>query len=210
MEIVALVKRLCILFLPLLFTLRAESAESDSSQSRPRISGPSSVDAQIYRDSTIEGQVLSEIGLLKPWFAWKDSLANKYGFTFATDYIDVGLKASDSLSGVDDSTTGGAWRAYGIWAVFDRERDTQGKLVWRTTYTHSSEELSPADFSLSGIGNVSVFDPLHDDNGWKLAYFYWDQSWMNGEVQLKARFLDFADQIEFYSLTDPLTAFQNL
>ena len=193
----------------LLLILRPEIAESDSSQGRPNISGPSSVEAQIYRDRSFEDQALPEIDALKPWFAWKDSVADKHGFIFATDYIGLGLKASDSLSGANDWTTGGVWRAYGTWAL-DREGDAQGKLVWRTTYAHSSEELSPADFSLSGIGNVSVFDPLHDDKGLKLANLYWDQSWMNGEVQLKAGFLDFADQIEFYSLTDPLTAFQNL
>ena len=205
-----LIKRLCMLSWSLLFILRPEIAESDSSQGRPNISGPSSVEAQIYRDRSFKGQTLSEIDALRPWFDWKDSLAKKYGFTFATDYIVVGLKASDALSGADNSTIGGAWRAYGSWALFNREGDTQGKLVWRITHTHSSEELSPAEFSLSGIGNVSVFDPLHDDGGWKLANFYWDQGWMNGEIQLKAGFMDFADQIEFYSLTDPLTAFQNL
>ena len=205
-----LIVQLCILSWSLLFILRPAVAESDSPQERPNISGPSSVNSQISRDRSTKGHALSEIDALKPWFAWKDSLASKYGFTFATDYIPLGFKASDSLSGADDSTVGGAWRLYGNWVLFDREGDTQGELVWRTTYTHSPDELSPVDFSLNGVGNVSVFAPLHDDNKWKLANLYWHQDWMNGEVQLNAGFMDVADLMEFYSLTDPLTAFQNL
>jgi porin len=186
-------------------------AEPDTEGDQRRtLGGPTSVENQLERDRETRGQTLYEISALKSWFDWKEGLTEKHGFTFATDYIPLAFEASASLDDGDDDASGAVWRAYGTWELFGRGSSTPGKLVWRVTDAHSFSNTSPLDYSLSGIGNVSAFVPVHDDSGSKLANLYWHQSWNNGGIQLNAGFFDVADLMEFYPLTDPFTTFQNL
>ena len=62
-----------------LLFLGSTIAESDSPQTRRDISGPRSVEAQMDHDRSIKDRTLPEIGVLKPWFSWKESLAKKHG-----------------------------------------------------------------------------------------------------------------------------------
>jgi porin len=203
----------CAVLLALLISseLAFAQSEGESEQTaRRQLSGPTSVENQLKRDIVTRGQTLDEIQALKPWFAWKEELTDKHGFTFATDYTVVAFKASDSLDGADDNSSGGVFRFFGTWDLFDRGGESPGKLVWRFTDANSYTDIAPLDFSLNGIGNVSALAPVHDDNGSKLANLYWHQDWSNAEHQINAGFFDTADLMEFYALTDPFFAFQNL
>ena len=137
-------------------------------------------------------------------------LADKYGFSFGLDYTTVGLKSSDSLSGTDDDASGGLFRFFGTWSLLGRNTETTGTLNWRATYEHAYSDIAPIDFSMTSLGNVGAFDPLHGDAGWKLANLYWRQSWKNGGINLVGGFFDTADLLEFYPLTDPVNGFRNL
>jgi porin len=201
----------CRVFVLLLISLTPAAAEDSSDTARlPAIGGPTSVEKQMERDRETRGQTLYEIAGLKPWISWKDGLAERHGFTFSTDYTPLAFEATASLDGGDDDASGAVWRAYGTWELFGRGSSTPGKLVWRVTDAHSFSDTSPLDYSLTGIGNVSAFVPVHDDAGSKLANLYWHQSWNNGGLQVNAGFFDVADLMEFYPLTDPFTTFQNL
>ncbi len=207
--LVTLVVILALLMLADSPVLAAAESSGDEAQ-RPGLGGPRSVETQIESDRATREIKLYEAPFLKPYFGWKDELADKHGFSFGIDYTAVGLKFSDNLAGTDDEAFGGVFRFYGSWELFGRGTETPGTLTWRVTHGHKYSDTAPIDSSLTSLGNVSVFDPLHDDSGTKLANLYWRQSWKNGGIQFIGGYFDTADLIEFYPLTDPLTAFRNL
>lgn len=187
--------------------LAAAESSGERTQS-PSLGGPQSVENQIESDRA--KRQLYEIPFLKPYYDWKDELAEKYGFSFGVDYTAVGLKASDSLPDTDDDASGGIYRFFGAWELFGRGTETASTLTWRFGYHDSYSHINPSQFALESLGYVGVTDPLHDDLGSKLNNLYWRQSWMNGGIILIAGFHDIADFAETYALTDPLKHFSNL
>jgi porin len=174
------------------------------------LEGPQGVSNQIESDRAARDLDIFELPFLKPYFAWKDNLADETGFKFGIDYTAVGLKSNDSLQGTDDDAAGGILRFFGAWDIVGRGTDTQGSLIYRFGQRHSYTDNAPSDFGLANTGYVGVVYPNHDDRGWILSNLYWRQSWNDGGIILFGGYYDTADFTDVYALGDPFTAFSNL
>jgi len=192
-------------------TAESSTAESSSDTSpRPRLGGPSTVENQLESDRAARELVLPEIPFLKPYFDWKDNLAEKFGFRFGIDYTPVGLKSSDSLPNTDDDAAGGIFRIFGSWELLGRGTDTVGAVVYRFGNRHAYTDSAPSDFASANLGYAGVVFPNHDDRGWILSNLNWRQSWKDGGIILIGGYYDLADFTDVYALADPFKHFSNL
>ena len=188
----------------------AEEEPSDDGAERLNLEGPQGVSNQIESDRAARDLDLFEIPFLKPYFAWKDDLANKTGFNFGIDYTVAGLKSNDSLPGTDDYAAGGVFRVFGDWELLGRGTDTAGSLVYRFNYHDAYTDTAPEDFALANMGSAGVVFPNHDDRGWVLSNLHLRQSWKDGGIILLGGYYDVADFTDVYAGGDPFKQFSNL
>ncbi len=190
--------------------LLAGSEPSSDGPQRPRLGGPQAIENQIESDRAARDLDLFEIPILKPYFAWKDDLADEFGFRFGIDYTPIGLKSSDSLPNTDDDAAGGILRFFGSWDLIGRGTDTVGTLAYRFGHRHTYTDNAPSDFAVANLGYAGAVFPNHDDRGWILSNLHWRQSWKDGGVILLAGYYDTADFTDVYALGDPFKQFSNL
>jgi len=179
-------------------TLAAEEASGDRTP-RPRLGGPSTVENQLESDRGAREIDLPEIPFLKPYFDWKDNLADKFGFRFGIDYTPVGVKSSDSLPNTDDDAAGSIFRIFGSWDILGRGTDTVGTVVYRFGNRHTYTDNAPSDFALSNLGYAGVVFPNHDDRGWILSNLHWRQSWKEGGIILIGGYYDIPHRCSDYA-----------
>jgi len=199
----------------MLFMLAAKPALAEDEPlgdgaQRPRLGGPQAIENQIESDRAARDLDLFEIPLLKPYFDWKDNLADKFGFRFGIDYTPIGLKSSDSLPNTDDDTAGGILRFFGAWDLIGRGTDTVSTLAYRFENRHAYTDNAPSDFALANLGYAGVVFPNHDDRGWLLSNLHWRQSWKDGGIILLGGYYDVADFTDVYAGGDPFKQFSNL
>jgi porin len=214
MKLLANPKALIIAALSLLLSLTlvnnsfGASDQSPEKSARPSLGGPDSVGQRLELDRA-EKDTLYESKLFKPYFGWKASIAEEYGFNFGWDYTSVYLKSSDSLKGTEDEASGGMVRLFGSWELLGRGTDTTGTIIYKVEHRHRYGGTAPSGFSLGNLGNVGVIEPPFSNQGWRLTNLYWKQSWNQGQVVALAGFLDATDYVDVFALGSPWNHFMN-
>jgi porin len=187
----------------------AQSSERSNEEGRGGFGGPDAVENRIESDRA-EKEALYEFSLLRPsYYAWKQSLREKYGYSFGVTYVPVYVKASDSLPGSDDYASTAAIRHFGSWELLGRGTPNTGKLNYLIEYRHGIADADVAPFSLTNLGNVGAIGIPFVDDQWHLTNLYWDQSWQNGKYEVFAGFLDVTDYVDVHPLTSPWTDYFN-
>ena len=82
-------------------SLSANDSVRSGSKIHPRFGTPDSVENLLESDRA-DKDVLFESRFFTPYFEWKDSMTEKYGFSFGTEYTAVYLASNVSLPGRDD------------------------------------------------------------------------------------------------------------
>ena len=202
----------CLSVLFLLCTVQTghtQSPEASTGHERAGLKGPSEVQNRILLDR-LSKETLFELEFMKPYYAWKDNIYEKWGYTYAVDYYALALKASDSLPGTDDNVASGVFRFSGFWQLLGRDGGTSGTLVYLVEHRHPYTDNLPGEFALESLGNAGFIGiPFTDDGGdFHLTNLYWNQEWENG-FGLAAGFIDVTDWVDVYALTGPWTDFYN-
>ena len=186
----------------------AEESPKPPASTRPGFGGPDAVPNQIQTDQA-EKDVLFDFRIFDPYFEWKTSLKENYGFSFAGDYTAVYLKSSSSLSRSPDEASGGLYRLFGSWDLLGRGTETTGTIIYKVEHRHRYGQTAPGSFSIGNLGNVGVIEPPFSSQGWRLSNLYWKQRWNNGDVVAFVGFLDVTDYVDVFALGSPWTHFMN-
>ncbi len=188
----------------------AQASEPVDGQQRSSLKGPSQTENRILLDRAI-GDTLFELEFMKPYYAWKDSLYEKYGYIYQADYYPIYLKASDSLPGTDSDAASAVFRFSGFWELLGRGGGSStGTLVYLVEHRHRYTDNQPSAFALESLGAAGFIGiPYGDEGGdWHLTNLYWNHEWQNG-FGIAAGFLDVTDWVDVYALTSPWTDFYN-
>lgn len=171
--------------------------------------GPDAVGRRIESDRQETGPLL-QIGFLEPYWAWKDELRERHGFSYGAEYNTTFLTSSDRLPGADRKAAGGIFRFSGSWELFGRDTDHPGALLLLLENTHGYTDTLPSSFLIESAGNVGVSNLPYNDEGWRLNTLYWSQKFKRGRYEIVAGFLDISDYVDVYPLVSPWTDFFNL
>lgn len=156
--------------------------------------GPDAVPNQLNQDE-------------KSWGDFKEGLA-KDGLRFSVDYSAIALSANKSLSGADDSSSGGMLRFYGQWDLTGDGTPDTGSLIWKVEHRHAYGDTAPKDF-LFGVGALGLNVPPFSDEGGRLTNLYWKQRLDDGRATIVAGMLDSTDYVDVFMLASPWTGFVN-
>ena len=167
----------------------------------PRFGGPNAVENQLHDDRAVDRSTFFE-----KYFAWKDELTEKHGFSFSLDYSAVGLGANESPG--DDRASGGMVRFFGSWDLVGRSTKNTGAFVWKLEPRHAYTDVAPSGFGFN-LGYVGLIEPPFSDQGARLTNLYWRQRLAGGRITLLGGFLDATDYVDVYSLASPWTGFLN-
>jgi porin len=167
----------------------------------PRFGGPNAVENQLHDDRAVDRPTFFE-----KYFAWKDELTEKHGFSFGIDYSAAWLGADSSPS--EDRAAGGMLRFFGSWDLVGRNTKNTGAFVWKVEHRHGYTDVAPSGFGFN-LGYVGLFEPPFSDQGLRWTNFFWRQRWKEGKVTVLAGFLDATDYVDVYSLASPWTGFLN-
>jgi porin len=202
----------CFFYLLLLLSMAqpvcAQSSGPSSEADQKGFGGPDSTQNRIASDR-VRTETILDLGFLKPWYEWKDTLQKEYGLAFGAEYNAVYLKASDSLPGADDDSGGGIFRFRSAWEIFGRGTDHSGTLMFLVEHTHDYTDTLPSAFAGESLGYVGISNLNYNDDGWRLNTLYWDQKFQGGRYEVFAGFLDVSDYVDVYPLTSPWTDFFN-
>jgi porin len=108
----------------------------------------------------------------QPWYEWKASIFDRYGFQFTLAYSALAHFATETRVGREDVAVGGVLDFGGTWALFNRGGDWQGLLGFRIADQHKiGTSVAPAGFGDeigSAWGTSLAFDdiPLNVIEGW--------------------------------------------
>ncbi|HID31324.1 MAG TPA: hypothetical protein EYP19_15175, partial [Desulfobacterales bacterium] len=147
----------------------AQSSETD----QKGFGGPDSTQKRIASDR-VRTETILELGFLKPWYEWKDTLQKEYGLAFGAEYNAVYLKASDSLPGADDDSSAGIFRFRSAWEALGRGTDHSGTLMFLVEHTHDYTDTLPSSFAGESLGYAGISNLNYNDDGWRLNTLYWD------------------------------------
>ncbi len=176
--------------------------EADPGKNRgPSFGGPDAVENQLRDDREIDRP-----SFFKRYFAWKDGLTEKHGFSFGLDYSAVGLGANESLG--DDRSSGGMVRFFGAWDLVGRGTKNTGAFVWKVEHRHAYTDVAPSGFGFN-LGYIGLIEPPFSDQGSRLTNLYWRQRLAGGRVTLLGGFIDATDYLDVYALASPWTGFLN-
>jgi len=190
------------LFIAASASFNAAAQESETNQTEgPRWGGPNAVENQLRDDAEVDRPTFFE-----RWFAWKDGLTEKHGFSFGVDYSAVGFGA-DSSAG-DDRSAGGMIRFFGSWDLVGRGTKNTGALVWKVEHRHAYTDVAPSGFGFN-LGYIGLFEPPFSDQGLRLTNLYWRQRLAGGRVALLGGYVDATDYLDVYALASPWTGFMN-
>jgi porin len=175
----------------------------------PRFGGPGSVEQQLETDRQEKASFV-ERKLFEPLEGWQDDLEENHGFSIGADYSAVGVYATDTLPGADDTAAGGMARVYGRWNLTGDGETTSGGLVYKLEHRHGYGDPAPSDFYLGNVGYAGLTEPPFSDQGTRFTNLYWRQSLNSGKTVLLGGFLDATDFVDVYGLASPWLHFMNL
>ncbi|MGD8958072.1 MAG: carbohydrate porin [Chromatiaceae bacterium] len=170
--------------------------------------GPDAVRNRIESDRAQTDTPL-DLGFLKSWYAWKDSLQQEHGFTFGVEYNSVYLKASDRLPGAEEDAGGGIFRFSAAWEAFGRGTPHPGALMFLVEHTKEFTDTGPSSYLGDSTGYAGISNLPYNDEGWRLNTLYWDQKFQGGKYEVVGGYLDVSDYVDVFPLVSPWTDFFN-
>lgn len=179
-----------------LASVRAQSA---------RDGGPDSVDV-LLEEQRRKKQAWLEQNLFAPYESWKESVTERTGFSWGTDYSAQYFTASDSPGNY--SAAGGMFRLYGSWDLLNRGERNAGGLRFKVEHRHDYNDVTPSGYQLN-LGSVGVMGGPFNDDGVRLTNLYWRQE-IGDRMVGYLGFMDVTDYVDVYALGSPWTAFTNL
>lgn len=191
----------------LLFPMAA-GAEENTTRS-VGFGGPDAVPNQIRDDVRNAGQSRG-LPLGERWDDWKSKLKSDYGLGIGFDYTGVGLDASDTVPGGDDTASAGMARFFGSWDLLGRGGTNTGTLIWKFEHRHNLGDPAPSPlWSATELGYVGLMNPPFSDQGSRTTNLYWQQRFGGGRQALVAGFLDVTDFVDLYGMVSPWLHFTN-
>jgi porin len=182
--------------------VNSAAQESDTTESEsPRWGGPDAVENLLLDDAAVDRPTFFE-----RWFAWKDDLTEKRGFSFGIDYSAVYLGANESPG--EDSSAGGMIRFFGSWDLVGRGTKNTGAFIWKVEHRHAYTDVAPGSFGFE-LGSIGLIEPPFSDQGLRLTNLYWRQRLAGGRVALLGGYVDATDYLDVYALASPWTGFLN-
>jgi porin len=170
--------------------------------------GPDAVPNRLESDR-VQTETPLELGFLKPWHAWKDSLRQNQGFIFGLEYNSVYLRASDRLPDADKDAAGGIFRLSGAWEAFGRGTSHPGTLVFLVEHTNEFTDTGPSSYLGESAGYAGISNLPYNDDGWRLNTLYWNQKFQGGKYEAVGGYLDISDYVDIFPLVSPWTDFFN-
>jgi porin len=183
----------------------ASSAEEQAGREGPRFGGPDAVEGRIEEDAR-DVRALISVGVLEPYFDFKQRVAEATGLHFAVDYTVLGMAAEDSV-GKNDAASG-MLRIYGSWDLFGNDTSHPGALVYKLEHRHRYGDI-PASGLASNLGYVGLFEPPFSNQLWRLTNLYWRQRLFDGRVMALAGWVDSTDYVDAFALASPWLHFMN-
>lgn len=141
-----------------------------------------------------------------PYETWKESVTERTGFSWGTDYSAQYFTASDSPG--DYSAAGGMFRLFGSWDLLNRGERNAGGLRFKVEHRHDYMDTAPSGYQLN-LGSVGVMGGPFNDDGFRMTNLYWRQE-IGDKMVGYLGFLDATDVVDVYGLGSPWTAFTNL
>ena len=181
------------------------AAASNARAEDANFGGPDAVENQIDSDNA-PVKSLFDLDMLRPWFEFKERLAEDSGFTFGVDYTAVGFIASESLG--KNNASGGMARLFGAWELVGRGTPDTGALVFKIEHRHGYTDAPPSALGFE-TGYVGIFEPPFSDQGARLTNLYWRQRLLGGRATVVAGFLDATDYVDAFALGSPWLHFMN-
>jgi porin len=174
------------------------------------ISGPASTEGQLDEDARAREGVVGVPWLdrtLGPYFDWKDRVEARVGLRFGGDYTALYQVASSSPNAQQGAA--GMYRAFGSWALIDREGSFTGSLVFKGESRHGyGTEVTPLELGFE-FGSALPTGVPFSDAGWLLSNLFWRQR-LGDRVTLLFGQVDPTDYLDLYGLVSPWLHFTNL
>ena len=175
-----------------------------------RTGGSGSVSGQLLADDKIKKSYYRSNRIqnnLQPYYDFKQRIHKDHGISFGLDYSALGQWSTASLTEVK-KVSGGNFRFYGQWALNNRGKKNEGKLVWKIENRHAyGDSIKPEDFGVE-IGLI-LFTTLFNDYGWGVTNLEWQQHFNNGKTFLAIGQVDPTDWYDTYLLANPWTDLKN-
>ena len=182
-----------------------QQVAAQSSQARPKFSGPDSVDRQLETDAK-PAQPLFRPDFLQSYFDFKDNLQEKTGLNLGVDYSSVYLWANESLN--HGQAGGGMVRLYGTWDLVGRDSENTGTFIYKVEHRHRYGAIPAKDLGFD-LGYVGLFNPPFSDQRWRMTNLFWKQRLLEGRLSFTAGFLDSTDYVDVYAMGSPWLHFSN-
>jgi porin len=197
-------KNYLLLILLLILTFQAYGQEEGESVP-PRLGGPDQVENRMTFDNLVQ-QPIFELSFLNPYFDFKDSLTNKIGLSFSTEYSAIAFGSNSKMG--KKSSSGGIWKFLGAWEMFGRKSGNSGALIFKVEHRHKYSTVALKDYGFN-IGFVGLIEPPFSNDRFRFTNLYWRQRLAKGRLALIAGFLDVTDFFDVYALASPWLHFTN-
>ena len=196
------------LFFLLLMTFHPVWSQQDTPQDTlPRLGSADQVENRIDLDNLVK-QPIFELPFLQPYFNFKDTLKEKAGLTFSTEYTTLYFSSNSKIG--EKNAGSGIWKLLGSWELAGKKSGNSGALVFKIEHRHKYGELSVKDFSFfTNIGFVGLIEPPFNNDKFRTTNLYWRQRFAKGRVSMVAGFLDVTDFFDVYALASPWLHFAN-
>ena len=190
-------------FLPAWSQTAATEASARTQNNFARLGGPTSVQEELAED-----RIDSQSSGLDNWNAWKDTIEEQYGLTFAFEYNSLGQLWSTSAV-PQDGAAGGNTRFFANWNLLGKDTENPGSLVFRIDNRHRYSTLDPQNGSIAA-GSALPTGSLFSSREWGIVNLQWSQTLLNGRAGMVLGFTPADDYFHAYALANPLTTFSNL
>ena len=178
---------------------------AQENDSIPKLGSSDQVDNRMALDRIITHPVF-ELSFLDKYFAFKDSLESKTGFSFALDYTAQAYWTNAKMG--EKNASSGIARLYGAWEIIGRKSGNSGAIVYKIEHRHKYGNIPPFQLGFS-TGFVGITSAPFNDSGYRTQNLYWRQRLGKGRLSIVAGFLDVTDFFDVYGLASPWMHFNN-
>ena len=143
---------------------------------------------------------------LLPWYEWKASLFDRYGFQFTLAYSALAHKATETRVGREDKAVGGVLDFGGSWSIPNRDSEWQGILRFRIADQHKiGTSVAPSGFG-DEIGSAWGTSLAFDDVSLNVVEGWWEQR-LGGALAIRFGKMDASGLVDAPSLGNPFEHF---
>ena len=189
----------------LLVSQRGWAQEEQPESKTPRFGSADQVDNRMELDGKTKEPVF-ELGFLQPYFNFKDTVKEKVGLSFSTEYSAAYFGSNSKIG--EKNASSGIWKFLGSWELAGRKSGNSGALIFKVEHRHKygSIPLKSLGFETGFAG--LILPPFNDDK-FRTTNLYWRQRMAGGRVALVAGFLDVTDFFDVYAMASPWLHFAN-